>query len=169
MMDEFENMSLTPTNHNEENNNMKLPPSNVAIHDSSSWTTEGDTMSDDDEAMSAGSSSQDETLSALQQAERNIVYQLALGRAPETARKDPVDRKLEEMIRRSRLNSISQQTKAKDDFDIQTPYTRGTMQQDEGMLSSAAARQRSNSLPRDWDGSMQTDGSSSMDVDMMMM
>jgi hypothetical protein len=168
MMDEFENMSLTPTNNVGEGNNTKLPPSNVAIHDSSSWTTEG-TMSDDDEAMTADSSSRDEKLSALQNAERNIMYQLALGRAPETARKDPVDRKLEEMIRRSRLNSISQQTKAKDDFDIQTPYTRGTMQQDDGMLSSAAARQRSNSLPRDWDGSMQTDGSSSMDVDMMMM
>jgi len=145
-MEGFQSLSL------QQNRDGKLPPTNVAEH--SEYTTIVTSMSDDDdEAMR-------EDMSAEQEATRKVMYQLALGKASDAKPKHPVDAKLEEMIRRTRLQTLA--LKSKDDFDIQTPYSHGsTMQQD----NVPRGRQRSNSLPRDWDGSME-DGTK--DIDMML-
>lgn len=152
MMDQFETMSL---NHNTE----KMDPFNTANHERSSWTVTETMSDDDDDAMS----NSEEQLTAEQEAQRKIVYQLALGKAPkETAPKNIVDEKLEEMIRRSRLQLQSQ--KAKDDFHVQTPYSHSSFTMKPDSIS-ASGRQRSNSLPQEWNGSEQVD--TAMDVNMM--
>ena len=144
MMEEFQSLSL-------QHNNNRNPP--AKDHDT---FVSHVTSDDDDEAMN---SSEDEKLTSEQEATRRAMYQLAFGKAQQARSIDPVDEKLEEMIRRSRLQAIASQQRPKDDFDLQTPYSHGST------MPGRACRQRSNSLPRDWDGSMQ-DGTK--DVDMML-
>ena len=111
----------------------------------------------DDEAMS----SEDEQTTIEKESTRKIMYQLALGKSPYDARpKDPVDAKLEEMIRRTRLQLA--QPRAKDDFDFSYDTSSCAMEEE----NIPERRPRSNSLPRDWTGSEEEE--TSMDIDRMM-
>lgn len=144
MMDDFEHLNLEQGD--------RKPPA-VRAPDPSTTIITSLSSDDDDEAMS--DKDQDE-----QEATRKVMYNLALGT---TTPQNPVDAKLDEMLRQTRLqlalNKIS-----KDDFDVETPYTHGSVMASDMPTRS---RQRSNSLPRDWDGSMaQDDGAK--DVDMML-
>ena len=101
------------------------------------------------------STSDEEILAHEALANKKIVYQLALGAMEKP--KDIVDAKLEEMIRISRLRAASQ--KAKDDFDMEAPYKRGSSCTIDDVVLTK--RPRSKSLPRNWGGPME-----SADVDM---
>lgn len=101
------------------------------------------------------SASDEEILSDEAAATKKIMHQLALGDTEEP--EDIVDAKLEEMIRISRLRAASQ--KAKDDFDMEAPYKRGSSSTIDDVVLTK--RPRCKSLPRDWGGPME-----SADVDM---
>lgn len=152
MMDQFdsafESMSLS------QNNDNKLPANNNAEHEHSSYVVQASLSSDTDD--------DDEMSDSLDPQQRKIMYQLALGKPSSTA--NTVDQRLESMIRQSRLQTLSQplQYRARDDFGVETSYSRANIQH-----STNNTRQRSNSLPQDWEAKQQQDGSS-MDVDMMM-
>ena len=119
---------------------MKNEETNVAddVETNSSMATGGDS--------DATSVSDEEMLSDDAIATKKIVYQLALGTTEEP--EDIVDAKLEEMIRMSRLRAASQ--KAKDDFDMDTPYKRGSSSTIDDVVITK--RPRSKSLPRNWCG-----------------
>lgn len=110
------------------------------------------TIPNDDSAVTVDvSSDDDEEMPSEQDLEtKKLLYQLAFGNdaAATSTMKDPVDIKLEELIRQSRRKVASG-----DDFDVQTPYSRGssfsTMEMDEMPTNT---RPRSNSLPNDWRG-----------------
>lgn len=104
---------------------------------------------DDDEAMNDD---------ADDEVTRQVIYKLALGN---TAPQNPVDAKLEEMIRQTRLQLAV--NKSKDDFDVETPYTHGSV-----TILNDRSRQRSNSLPQEWEGPTRTQDDGTKDFDMMM-
>ncbi len=156
MMDAFENLAI--------NNCDKKPPAvprAQAIDPATTIITSlsSDDDEDDDEAMS------DEGFSHQEKAARDVMYKLALGSSAALP-KDSVDAKLESMIRKTRLQLAFTNKKPRDDFDVETPYTHTSVMKN--TMNFSRTRQRSNSLPRDWEGPAQQADAESMDVDMML-
>lgn len=150
-MDEFEHLTIA--------NCDKKPPASTHQGAIDPATTIITSLSsdDDDEAMS------DEDFTHQEKAARDVMYKLALGSSAPP--KDSVDAKLEDMIRKTRLQlAVANQT-PRDDFDLETPYTHASVLKN--TMNSSRTRQRSNSLPRDWEGPSQPKADAErMDVDM---